>query len=115
MKQFLYRIQPTRPTMLRDGLTEREAAAVGAHFEYLKGLVAQGVVLMAGRTQTADEHAFGIVIFVAASEADATLVVQNDPAVKQGVMKAELFPYQVALWSAKDPTRGISSEASPVD
>ncbi len=104
MKQFLYRIQPTRSTMLKDGLTAQESAAVGAHFEYLKGLLAEGVVLMAGRTQTADEHAFGIVIFVAASETEAALVVQNDPAVKQGVMKSELFPYQIALWSDKRPS-----------
>jgi len=103
MKQFLYRIQPTRPAMLRDGLTEQESAAVGAHFEYLQGLVTKGVVLMAGRTQTTDEHTFGIVIFVTASEAEAAIVVQNDPVVKQGVMKAELFPYQVALWSDKRP------------
>ena len=66
MKQFLYRIQPTRPAMLRNGLTERESAAIGAHFEYLKGLVAQGVVLMAGRTHTTDERSFCIVVFVAA-------------------------------------------------
>ena len=27
--------------------------------------------------------------------------MQDDPAVKLGVMKAELFPYRVALWFAK--------------
>jgi hypothetical protein len=27
--------------------------------------------------------------------------MQNDPAVKLGVMKAKLFPYRVALWSSK--------------
>ena len=56
---------------------------------------------MAGRTLTADDRTFGIAVLVSASESEAAQLMQNDPAVKQGVMKAELFPYQVALWSQK--------------
>jgi hypothetical protein len=29
--------------------------------------------------------------------------MQQDPAVKLGVIKAELFPYRIALWSPKSP------------
>jgi hypothetical protein len=29
--------------------------------------------------------------------------MQNDPAVQGGVMRAELFPYQVALWTEQRP------------
>ena len=72
---------------------------IGEHFEYLQKLVADGVVFMAGRTMTADEKTFGIVVFAAATESEAAALMQNDPAVKLGVMKAELFPYRVALWS----------------
>lgn len=103
MPQFLYRIRPTRPDMLTDGPTEHEARIVGEHFAYLSALTEQGVVLMAGRTLTADEHAFGIVILVAATAADASAIMGNDPAVKHGVMQAELFPYRVALWSDAGP------------
>lgn len=98
MKQFLYRIQPTRIAMLTVGPTERESTVIAEHFEYLQSLVAKDIVLMAGRTLTADDHTFGIVVFVSASAAEAAQLMQNDPAVKQGVVKAELFPYQVALW-----------------
>jgi uncharacterized protein len=103
MKQFLYRIQPTRPAMLATGLTDHEARVVAEHFEYLQALVLKNVVMMAGRTLTVDERTFGMVVLVAASEAEAAELMQNDPAVKQGVMRAELFPYQVALWSSKGP------------
>lgn len=103
MQQFLYRIRPTRLAMLTQGPTAHEAAVVAAHFDYLQRLVAEDVVLMAGRTLTADENAFGIAIFVAASEAEAAALMHNDPAVQQGIMKAELFPYRVALWSHKGP------------
>ena len=35
--------------------------------------------------------------------------MNDDPAVKHGVMRAELFPYRVALWSKSGP----SPEPSP--
>jgi uncharacterized protein YciI len=101
MSQFLYRIQPVRLGMLTEGPTEAEAAVINEHFEYLRQLVAEGVVFMAGRTLTVDEKTFGIVIFAATTEIEAVALMQNDPAVKLGVMKAELFPYRVALWSSK--------------
>jgi uncharacterized protein YciI len=103
MPQFLYRIQPTRLGMLTEGMTHREASIVNKHFEYLQKLVAEGAVFMAGRTLNADERTFGIVVFAAATESAAVVLMQNDPAVKLGVMKAELFPYCIALWSAKSP------------
>jgi uncharacterized protein YciI len=103
MPQFLYRLQPTRLGMLTESPTDREASIVSEHFEYLQKLVAEGVVFMAGRTLNSDERTFGIVVFEAASESDAVALMENDPAVKLRVMKAELFPYRVALWSPKAP------------
>jgi uncharacterized protein len=103
MPQFIYRIHPTRADMLSSGPTEREARVVGEHFEYLKGLTAAGHVHMAGRTLTTDERTFGIVVFSAPSETAAKEMVAHDPAVHHGVMRAELWPFQVALWSAGGP------------
>jgi len=103
VQHFLYRIQPTRLGMLTQGRTEHEAKIVNEHFVYLQRLTDEGTVLMAGRTLNEDERTFGIVIFVAESEAEAAEVVRNDPAVRQGVMCAELFPYRIALWSRRGP------------
>lgn len=99
---FLYRIQPTRPEMLSEGPTDQEAAIVGDHFNYLKGLNEQGIVLLAGRTLNTDPSSFGIVILRADSEAAAREIMTNDPAVRNGVMRAELFPYRIALSSPDD-------------
>src|SRR5262245_18735432 len=49
MPQFLYRLQPTRPAMLTEGLTEKEASLVAERFAYLQRLVAEGTLFMAGR------------------------------------------------------------------
>ena len=104
MPQFLYRIEPVRLGMLTDGPTAHEASILDQHFRYLEALVARGIVLMAGRTLNADEHAFGIVVLVAASAVEAAGILRDDPAVAHGIMKGELFPYRVALWSAAGPT-----------
>ncbi|MCE7983897.1 MAG: hypothetical protein DYG89_22210 [Caldilinea sp. CFX5] len=95
--QFLYKIQPTRLAMLTEGPTEEEARLVSEHFHYLQRLCEAGVVKLAGRTLNTDASTFGIVIFEAADETAAHAIVDNDPAVKQGVMRAELYPYRIAL------------------
>jgi uncharacterized protein len=105
MPQFLYRIQPVRVAILVEGPTALEASIIGEHFNYLAKLVEDGVVLMAGRTLNTDERTFGIVVFVATSESEARELMKGDPAVKRGVMKAELFPFNVALWSSKGPAQ----------
>lgn len=105
MPQFIYRITPTRPGMLADGPTERESEIVGRHFEYLMRLTEAGQVHLAGRTLTTDERSFGIVVFSAASESLAQQLVAGDPAVQEGVMRAELLPFRVALWSDSGPRR----------
>ena len=95
--QYLYRIQPTRTAMLTEGPTPEESAIVGAHFAHLQDLTARGVVIRAGRTLNTDESGFGIVVFNADSDEQADTIVQGDPAVRGGVMRATLFPYRVAL------------------
>ena len=96
-KQFLYRIQPQRVDMLRIGPTQEESAILAENFNYLKDITAKGVVIFAGRTLTTDESTFGIVVFRAKTEEAARKIMENDPAVKKGVMRAKLFPFRVVL------------------
>ena len=95
--QFLYRLQAVRPDMVAVGPTASEEPILVEHFAYLKNLTEQGVLILAGRTLNRDASAFGIVIFRADSERDARRIMQSDPAVKGGIMRARLFPYRVAL------------------
>ena len=96
---FLYRIVPTRADMLATGLTEHEMQVMATHFAHLQKLTADGVVLMAGRTLVTGPDTFGIVVFKAASLAQAEAVMRSDPAIAQGLMHCELFPYRVAVWA----------------
>ena len=97
MSQWLYRIQPTRAAMLTEGPTPEEADVVSRHFERLKDLTEKGVMILAGRTLNTDVSSFGICIFEAEDESAARKIMEADPAVVEGVMRAELFPYRIAL------------------
>jgi len=100
--EFLYKTTASRLGMVTEGPNEAEAAIVNQHFNYLKTLAEQGTVLLFGRTQNSDAKTFGIVIFRAKSEREAKSIMDNDPAVKQSVMQAELYPYKVAGLNARD-------------
>jgi uncharacterized protein YciI len=83
--------------MLTEGATPEEEEIVGRHFAYLKDLTEKGVMILMGRTQNNDESTFGIAIFEAEDEAAARTIMEHDPAVKNGIMTATLYPYKVAL------------------
>jgi len=98
--QFAYRLRPARPDMLAVGPTPDEERVVGEHFAYLQDLTRRGVVKLAGRTLTTGPETFGICVLEAADEKAARAFMAGDPAVKQGVMTAELFPFRIALWGS---------------
>jgi len=97
MQQWIYVLKPTRLEMLTEGSTPEEDEIVSRHFAYFQDLTAKGVMILMGRTQNSDESTFGIAIFEAEGEAAARKIMENDPAVQNGVMTATLYPYKVAL------------------
>jgi uncharacterized protein YciI len=104
VNQYLYRIQPARLEMVTDGPTDEEAIIISEHFDYLKSPTKQGVVLVLGRTQNNDASTFGITIFRAESDDAARSIMNNDPSVRRGIMRAELFPHRVAGLNASNWT-----------
>ena len=94
---YIYVLNLTRPAMVSEGPTPEELKTTHAHFNYLRDLANKGTVLHAGRTQPMGAKTFGIVILEAESEAEARQIMTEDPAVKNGIMTAELFPYRIAL------------------
>jgi hypothetical protein len=97
MQQFITILKPTRPEMLSEGPSPFEEQTVSDHFDYLEKRVKKGIVLLAGRTLTEDEHTFGIVIFQAEDMKSAKDLAANDPAIINGVMRAEVLPFRISL------------------
>jgi uncharacterized protein YciI len=93
MMQFLYIIRPPRDNFIST-ITEEESEIMSIHFAYLKQMLEDGVLILAGPVTTGE---MGICIFEAESEEEAVKIMNNDPSVVKGLMTAELFPYRVSL------------------
>ena len=67
---------------------------IAEHFEYLRSLLKDGILTMAGRFS---EVLIGLVMIEAESRESALEIMKNDPAVKAGIFHAELYPWSIAL------------------
>ena len=90
---FAYVLRLVKPESL-GYMSPRDEAIIDEHFEYLKKALTEGKLTLAGRCTGGE---FGIVIFHAESKKQAEDFMRNDPAIKKGVMAAELHPFRVAL------------------
>lgn len=79
--------------------TEADNKAVQGHFQKLQKLQADGKLILAGRTMV--KASMGVVILEVESETEARKVMEDDDAVKAGIMSAELLPFQTALTRSK--------------
>ena len=96
-KQFLYKLKLVPRLLASAAWSDEDNAVVAEHFDRLKALHEEGVLILAGRTLNEDNSQFGIVIFKAATGDIAKQLMNSDPAVVKGIMTATLFPYRVAL------------------
>ncbi|MFJ5769888.1 YciI family protein [Psychrobacillus sp. NPDC093180] len=94
--QFLYQLKLIPALLDQTSWTDKENSIVQHHFEVLQKLQEEGKLLLAGRTLNTDP--MGIVILEVDTEEEAVELMNNDPAVKEGIMEAQLFPYRVALY-----------------
>lgn len=67
---------------------------ISEHFNYLKSLLENEKLTMAGRFS---EVLIGLVMIEAESRESALDIMKNDPAVKSGIFHAELYPWTIAL------------------
>jgi uncharacterized protein YciI len=95
--QFLVIYRPPRSTF-GDDATAEEKRAVGDHFEYLKRLLEEGTLLLAGPCLDAS---MGIAVLETDSFEQAEAVLARDPAVLAGVFRGEIRPYRVSLMAGR--------------
>ena len=75
--QFLYRLNLVPRLVDDQNWTEDDNAAVGRHFKWLQGLLEEGKLVLAGRTQ--DRNPMGIVILEVDTEEEARTLMESDP------------------------------------
>jgi len=97
-KQFAYVLRLIPRLRGEQNWTEQDNAAVGRHFRRLQQLHKEGKLVLAGKTlDDVDESQFGVVILEVSSVEEARKIMEEDDAVRAGVMTARLFPFRVAL------------------
>jgi uncharacterized protein YciI len=91
-REFIYVLKLAKKRS--EEFSPREEAIMEKHFDSLKKALAEGKLVFAG---PCEDRTFGIVVFRAESKEEAEKFMKNDPAVKHGVMTAELHPFHVSL------------------
>src|SRR5688572_17041294 len=84
-QQFLIRIEPARTTFMSDA-TKEEQQLMGLHFQYLKNLMGEGKIVLAGPSINGAKT-FGLIIVEVENEAEARAIMEGDPSYKAGVQK----------------------------
>jgi uncharacterized protein YciI len=99
---FLYTLHPTRPAMLTAGATDAEKMMAGQHWAHSIELLKKGVIIFAGRTMNTTPDSFASCVIRAKSEDEARAVMNSDPAVKGGLFRAKLYPFQLMLIASQE-------------
>jgi uncharacterized protein len=76
--------------------TADEERIVSAHFEYLCRLRDEGKLLLAGPSPVAGDT-IGISILTVDEESEARQLLESDPAIVGGIMRADLRPFRVSV------------------
>jgi uncharacterized protein YciI len=80
--------------------TPAEQDVMRDHFEYLKSLLQQGKLVLAGPSL---DPPFGIIVLEAETEDEARRLVEADPSVAAGLQTPELHPFRASLLRGREP------------
>ena len=94
MADWVYFIHPPRGDFAAT-MTDDERAVWSEHFAYLKKLLDDGTLVLAGPTLGPKNT--GIAVFEAADEAAARAIVDADPIHASGFAELELRPFKLSL------------------
>ena len=109
---FAYTVHPTRLAMLTEGATPEERAMAGQHWGYSQDLLTRGVIVFAGRTVSPTADSFALVVIRAPSLEAARTIAADDPAVRGGLFRTVVYPYQPMLMGAWPPESVVATTAS---
>jgi uncharacterized protein YciI len=92
--EWIYFLHPPRDDFAAT-MTDAEREVWGRHFDRLRRLLDEGVLIMAGPTLGSVNT--GVTVFEAPDEQAAAAIVAEDPVVAEGYARGELRPFRVSL------------------
>ncbi|HWP96979.1 MAG TPA: YciI family protein [Syntrophomonadaceae bacterium] len=95
MKHFVSKLIPPRPTFHLD-MSEEESSIMKEHAAYWQDMLEKGVVVVYGPVFD-PSGVYGLGIIEAENENVVNTMLSNDPAVKSGLVRLEIYPMQAIL------------------
>lgn len=92
-KQFIFFIKPHKENFA-ETMTEEEGMIMQEHFFYLKELLELGKLVIAGPELSGK---FGMGVYETETLEEVQELLDNDPAVKSGIVTPEIYPFRVSL------------------
>lgn len=99
MSEWVFFMHPPRDDFAAT-MTDPERFAFEAHAAWLRGLLAEGVLIVAGPCLGPVNT--GIAIFEAPDEKAAQRIAAGEPVTSAGYMRADLRPYRLGLLRGRD-------------
>lgn len=94
MQTYVYKLKLNTTYYEDTNWTDDVNQIIESHYNRLKADFNMGLLKHVGRTSDPKGEGFGLVIFDSTSFEDALNYMNDDPAVKAGIMTAELFEYK---------------------
>jgi uncharacterized protein YciI len=89
-------IKPYRQDFLTNPKEDEDKIMID-HFNYLKSLLKQKKLFLAGPTLILEDP-FGLIIFETETKEEAKKLLENDPSIRAGIQKiADLRPIRISL------------------
>lgn len=98
MRQFLYKLIPPRPTFDQD-MSASERAVMEQHFAYWGDLTEKKIAIVYGPVLDPN-GVWGLAVIDVNDEPQALTVGRNDPAVRSGLSRFEIYPVQLVMRAA---------------
>jgi uncharacterized protein YciI len=99
MAEWIYFIHAPRDDFAAT-MSKREEEVWAAHFQRLKGLQADGILIMAG--PTLGRINTGIAVIEAPDEEAAHRIMDEDPAIASGIARGELREFRTSLLRGRE-------------
>jgi uncharacterized protein YciI len=112
MAEWIYFIHPLRDNFAAT-MTGEEERVWGVHFERLRRLLDEGVMVLVGPTLGPINT--GIAIFEAPDEDAARRIMDEDPTIAGGYARGELRPIRISLLRGRDDGAAANADAAAED
>jgi len=92
--QYVYEISLLKPFQQKSSWTDKEHRIQKGHLAYLENLTQSGVLEIAGIKNLGLAEQQGIILLNVENHEKAKEISSNDPSVKEGMMTANIYPFQ---------------------